>query len=152
MKPRCFRVPFLFGLLPTLAILLLAPAMAGPLDWHFEFADGVPVKFVWQADTGYTYDLYFTEDLAVSFSHVAGFPKDGTGGVLSSAIVGTGEAKVAEQIALMVHRGYAGWINLENYYSTGPLAHRHPEPFDTMKEDVAALCALVETAPAGGDA
>jgi sugar phosphate isomerase/epimerase len=78
--------------------------------------------------------------------------KDGTGGVLSSAIVGTGEAKVAEQIELMVGRGYAGWVSLENFYATGPLAHRHPEPFDTMTEDVAALRALVEAAQAGADA
>jgi sugar phosphate isomerase/epimerase len=77
--------------------------------------------------------------------------KDGTGGVLSSAIVGAGEAKVPEQIALMVDRGYAGWISLENFYATGPLAHRHPEPFETMAEDAAALRALVETAQARGD-
>jgi len=72
--------------------------------------------------------------------------KDGKGGVLSSAIVGTGEARVAEQIALMVGRGYEGWISLENYYTTGPLSHRNDEPFDTMTEDAAALRQLVEAA------
>lgn len=75
--------------------------------------------------------------------------KDGTGGVLSSAIVGTGEAKVTEQIALMVERGYEGWITLENFYATGPLAQRHPEPFDTMAEDAAALRKLVDAARSG---
>ena len=72
--------------------------------------------------------------------------KDGIGGVLSSAIVGTGEAKVAEQIELMVGRGYSGWISLENFYATGPLAARNPEPLDTMSEDAAALRALVARA------
>ena len=72
--------------------------------------------------------------------------KDGRGGVLSSAIVGTGEAKVTEQINLMIGRGYRGWISLENFYATGPLAHRNPEPFDTMAEDAAALRALVTSA------
>ncbi|MFW2383355.1 MAG: sugar phosphate isomerase/epimerase family protein [Acidimicrobiales bacterium] len=76
--------------------------------------------------------------------------KDGTGGVLSSAIVGTGEARVADQITLMVDRGYTGWISLENFYTTGPLAQNNPEPFDTMAEDAAALRTLVETAQAGG--
>jgi 2-epi-5-epi-valiolone 7-phosphate 2-epimerase len=70
--------------------------------------------------------------------------KDGRGGVLSSAIVGTGDAKVAEQIALLRERGYTGWISLENFYATGPLAHRNAEPFDTMREDAAALRALVD--------
>lgn len=77
------------------------------------------------------------------------YAKDGTGGVLSSAIVGTGEAKVAEQIELMVGRGYEGWITLENFYATGPLAQRHLEPFDTMAEDASALRELVELARAG---
>ena len=72
--------------------------------------------------------------------------KDGTAGVLSSAIVGTGDARVAEQIALLVGRGYEGWISLENFYATGPLAHHNPEPFDTMTQDAAALRTLVETA------
>lgn len=72
--------------------------------------------------------------------------KDGAGGVLSSAIVGTGEAKVAEQVSLLVERGYEGWISLENFYATGPLSHRNDEPFDTMAEDAAALRALVDSA------
>lgn len=72
--------------------------------------------------------------------------KDGKGGVLSSAIVGTGEAKVGEQIQVLVDRGYEGWISLENYYDSGPLSHRNDEPFDTMAEDVAALRSLVESA------
>ncbi len=75
--------------------------------------------------------------------------KDGRGGVLSSAIVGTGDAKVGEQIQLMVTRGYEGWISLENYYDSGPLAHRNDEPFDTMAEDVAALRGLLESATLG---
>ena len=74
--------------------------------------------------------------------------KDGIGGVLSSAIVGTGEARVAEQISLMVGRGFEGWISLENFYATGPLAHRHAEPVDAMAEDAAALRHLVTTAQA----
>lgn len=72
--------------------------------------------------------------------------KDGNGGVLSSAIVGTGEANVAQQISLLIERGYTGWISLENFYATGPLAHRNPEPIDTMTEDAAALRHLVDTA------
>ena len=76
--------------------------------------------------------------------------KDGKGGVLSSAIVGTGDANVTEQIQLMVDRGYEGWISLENFYTTGPLSHRNDEPFDTMAEDVAALRSLVDTAITGG--
>ena len=78
--------------------------------------------------------------------------KDGRGGVLSSAIVGTGDAKVAEQITLLVDRGYEGWISLENYYTTGPLSHRNDEPFDTMAEDAAALRMLVDSANTGANA
>ena len=72
--------------------------------------------------------------------------KDGVGGVLSSAIVGTGEAKVPQQISLMIDRGYTGWISLENFYATGPLAQRNPEPLDTMAEDATALWHLVNDA------
>ena len=75
--------------------------------------------------------------------------KDGRGGVLSSSIVGTGDAKIADQIGLMVGRGYDGWISLENYYDSGPLSHRNDEPFDTMAEDVGALRSLVDVAIAG---
>jgi hypothetical protein len=46
--------------------------------WHFEFADGVPVKFAWQAEAGKNYDLWRSGDLA-QWTHVDGFPKQGAG-------------------------------------------------------------------------
>lgn len=93
------------------------------------------------------------QQLDALFPHVAqAHAKDGAGGVLSSAIVGTGDARVADQVSLMVNRGYSGWISLENFYTTGPLAYRHAEPFDTMAEDAAALRTLVTAAQSGEQA
>ena len=79
MKQRRYRLSFLLGFLPTLAILLLAPTMASPLDWRFEFADGTPVKLVWQTEEGRSYDLWWSDDLS-SWTHVDEFPQAGTGG------------------------------------------------------------------------
>ena len=88
-----------------------------------------------------------TEILEALFERVVQVhAKDGRGGILSSALVGEGEARVAEQIQLLVARSYEGWISLENFYDTGPLAHRNAEPFDTMAEDAASLRSLVDLA------
>ena len=65
----------------TIALVFALPVGAAPLDWHFErSADGSPEMLVWQTEIGISYDLCFTEDLAVPFTHVEGFPQDGDGG------------------------------------------------------------------------
>jgi sugar phosphate isomerase/epimerase len=72
--------------------------------------------------------------------------KDGVDGRLSSAIVGTGDARVAEQIDLLLTRGYNGWITLENFYDTGPIAGGNGDPVADLATDAAALRQLVNDA------
>lgn len=61
------------------------PAQAAPLDWHFSFTNGKPDKLVWRTEVGFTYDLWQSEDLVAPFTHVGGFPKDGTGSAMEHA-------------------------------------------------------------------
>lgn len=56
-------------------------ASQAPLQWHFESSGGVPVKLVWQSETGRSYDLFQSPDLT-GWVHVDGFPKPGTGGAM----------------------------------------------------------------------
>jgi 2-epi-5-epi-valiolone 7-phosphate 2-epimerase len=72
--------------------------------------------------------------------------KDGVDGRLSSAVVGTGDARVAEQVQLLINRGYNGWITLENFYDTGPIAGGNGDPVADLATDAAALCQLVGAA------
>jgi len=74
--------------------------------------------------------------------------KDGVGGRLSSAIVGTGDCRVADQIQLLIDRGYSGWITLENFYDTGPISGGNGEPVADLGIDAAALRRLTDAAVA----
>lgn len=74
--------------------------------------------------------------------------KDGVDGRLSSAIVGTGDARVADQIQLLLERGYTGWITLENFYDTSPIAGGKGDPVADMAIDAAALRQLIDESPA----
>ncbi len=62
------------------AILTLVSCLpaAGQALWHFEFADGRPVKLVWQTEQGRSYNLRQSDSL-VSWSQVPGFPSVATG-------------------------------------------------------------------------
>jgi formylglycine-generating enzyme required for sulfatase activity len=55
------------------------PTSGQGTSWHFELADGVPNKLVWQTEAGRSYDLWYSADLSVPFTHVDGFPQAGTG-------------------------------------------------------------------------
>ena len=60
-------------------VVCLRIAAADPLEWNFEYdCKGVPEKLVWQTESGTSYDLFFSTDLA-GWYHVAGFPKTGWG-------------------------------------------------------------------------
>jgi sugar phosphate isomerase/epimerase len=74
--------------------------------------------------------------------------KDGVDGRLSSAIVGSGDARVADQIQLLLERGYEGWITLENFYDTSPIAGGKGDPVADLAIDAAALRQLVDEASA----
>jgi 2-epi-5-epi-valiolone 7-phosphate 2-epimerase len=74
--------------------------------------------------------------------------KDGVDGRLSSAIVGTGDARVADQIQLLLDRGYSGWITLENFYDTSPIAGGNGDPVADLATDAAALRTLTDAAAA----
>jgi sugar phosphate isomerase/epimerase len=72
--------------------------------------------------------------------------KDGVDGRLSSAIVGTGDARVAEQIQLLIDRGYSGWITLENFYDTAAISGGNGDPVADLAIDAAALRQLTDSA------
>ncbi|MEP7046339.1 MAG: sugar phosphate isomerase/epimerase family protein [Ilumatobacteraceae bacterium] len=72
--------------------------------------------------------------------------KDGVDGRLSSAIVGTGDARVAEQIQLLLGKGYTGWITLENFYDTAPIAGGNGDPVADLATDSKALRRLTAIA------
>ncbi|MEY2553950.1 MAG: 2-epi-5-epi-valiolone 7-phosphate 2-epimerase [Ilumatobacteraceae bacterium] len=72
--------------------------------------------------------------------------KDGVAGRLSSAVVGTGDARVAEQIEVLLDRGYSGWITLENFYDVAAIAGGSGDPVDDLATDAAALRRLVDAA------
>jgi sugar phosphate isomerase/epimerase len=74
--------------------------------------------------------------------------KDGVDGRLSSAVVGTGDAHVADQIQLLLDRGYDGWITLENFYDTAPIAGGTGDPVADLATDASALRRLVDAATA----
>jgi sugar phosphate isomerase/epimerase len=78
--------------------------------------------------------------------------KDGVEGRLSSAVVGTGDAHVVDQIQLLLDRGYDGWITLENFYDTAPIAGGTGDPVADLATDAAALRRLVDTAATGASA
>ncbi len=63
------------------ALTAAQPVRAASPEWHFECSGGVPNKLCWQSKAGETYDLWRSDDLAV-WSHVAGYPKAGTGGMM----------------------------------------------------------------------
>jgi sugar phosphate isomerase/epimerase len=73
--------------------------------------------------------------------------KDGVDGRLSSAVVGTGDAHVVDQVQLLLNRGYSGWITLENFYDTNPIAGGNGDPVADLATDAAALRQLVNGAP-----
>ena len=72
--------------------------------------------------------------------------KDGVDGRLSSAVVGTGDACVGDQIQLLADRGYTGWITLENFYDVGTIAGGNGDPVADLATDAAALRKLVDRA------
>jgi 2-epi-5-epi-valiolone 7-phosphate 2-epimerase len=74
--------------------------------------------------------------------------KDGIDGKLSSAIVGTGDARVADQIQLLIDRGYSGWITLENFYDTAAISGGNGDPVADLAIDAAALRRLTDAAVA----
>jgi len=66
------------------AVAALASAESSPAatpNWHFECSGGVPSKLCWQSKVGETYVLWRSDDVA-AWSHVEGYPKPGTGGVM----------------------------------------------------------------------
>jgi len=63
----------------ALGLGMVNPTAAGGIEWHFDFAAGVPNKLVWQTELGPSYYLFQSEDLK-DWSYVPAFPQPGTGG------------------------------------------------------------------------
>jgi hypothetical protein len=76
---------FGFALL-AMALATLAHGVIEEPAWHFEYAGGTPNKLVWQTQSGRSYDLFASQNL-VTWTHVDGFPKTGTGGVMEYSFV-----------------------------------------------------------------
>ena len=62
----------------SVLLALSLPVLADGTQWHFEFSEGSPVKFVWQTESNTSYDLWYSEDLK-DWTHVDGFPKTARG-------------------------------------------------------------------------
>lgn len=64
--------------------------------------------------------------------------KDGAG-VMSGALLGTGDSGFYETVDWLDSHGYAGYILLENYYDQEPLRTVGESPYQLLREDIAIL-------------
>lgn len=65
--------------------------------------------------------------------------KDGKGGDLSGAPLGTGDVALFESIEVLRTLGYEGWIVNENYYDVPPLVQEGDDPVEKLRNDLATL-------------
>jgi 2-epi-5-epi-valiolone 7-phosphate 2-epimerase len=65
--------------------------------------------------------------------------KDGKHGLLSSTLLGEGEAGFTDTIHVLLDKGYSGWILVENYYDREPLSLESGNCLDLMKKDLETL-------------
>ena len=80
-------------------------------------------------------DFLYKNNLLYPEIHV----KDGTGNMISSKIIGTGDADVMGSIDYLKKINYKGWLYLENYYSKPPLCYEDPDIFSLIKRDTEIL-------------
>jgi hypothetical protein len=84
-RPAAKILRFGFAILTMVFATLAHAVIEGPA-WHFEYAGRTPNKLVWQTESGRDYDLFISDNL-VGWTHVDGFPKTGTGGVMEYPFV-----------------------------------------------------------------
>ena len=65
--------------------------------------------------------------------------KDGIGSVISSKLVGEGDANVRGSIDYLKKINYSGWLHLENYYWKEPLCRENSDVFALLKKDIELL-------------
>lgn len=77
---RRWLVALVPGLIVALLLSVTAESYSQPAPkWRLESTLGVIDKLVWQTDADKSYDLWWATELT-GWTHVSGFPKDGTGG------------------------------------------------------------------------
>lgn len=64
--------------------------------------------------------------------------KDGIDSVISSKLIGEGNARVMDTLAYLKSINYSGWLHLENYYHRKPLSNEG-DAFDLIKRDIEIL-------------
>lgn len=62
--------------------------------------------------------------------------KDGSGGMLSSALLGSGDSGFMETAAVIKEVECGEWLLLENYYDRGPLSQMHPGSLAVVEADI----------------
>ena len=62
--------------------------------------------------------------------------KDGIDDVISSKLIGEGNANVPESLEYLRKIGYDGWLHLENYYSIKPLSSENRDAIELIKKDI----------------
>ena len=77
-------------------------------------------------------DFLYKNDLLYPEIHV----KDGIDSVISSQLIGDGNANVPGSLEYLKNINYDGWLYLENYYSKKPLCERGGDIFDLLRQDV----------------
>ncbi|WP_066646068.1 sugar phosphate isomerase/epimerase family protein [Christensenella timonensis] len=65
--------------------------------------------------------------------------RDRMGGVLSGALLGTGDSDFKSTIRFLKKKDYAGWIILENYYYVKPLRDQGKDQFALIERDLEYL-------------
>lgn len=82
-----------------------------------------------------TLDYLSKNDLLYPEIHV----KDGIGSVISSKLLGEGDAEVKRSIEYLQEIDYVGWLHLENYYWKKPLCEETEDVFELIKRDIELL-------------
>lgn len=83
-------------------------------------------------------DFLHQNDLLYPEIHV----KDGIDSVISSQLIGNGNANVMGSLNYLKKIGYNGWLYLENYYSKKPLSEQDSDILRLIKRDVETMKAV----------
>ncbi len=103
----------------------------------FDRVDRSNLKLYFDSQNYYLQSGAHTPDvLEALYPHVIEIHiKDGVGGVISSALLGSGDADVLGTLAVLKARGFGGWLILENYYDQAPLGVDE-DPVSQIRRDI----------------
>lgn len=85
-------------------------------------------------------DFLYKNNLLYPEIHV----KDGIDSVISSQLIGNGNANVMGSLEYLKNIKYDGWLYLENYYGKRPLCEQDSDIFNLIKKDIATLKTFFE--------